>query len=125
MKYKQLIYIILLPLLSSCVTTESGTKGSFIRLVSGTSSKIAFNEESASKIEIFYQKKPNFDFVEIGIIESIAYGKDVGLKDLFPELKKQAFLVGGKAIHKIQLKRHNQTGDTLHATAIAIIKKSQ
>jgi len=123
MKSKLLIHIILLSLLSACATTKSGTKGSFIRLVSDANSKITFNKDSASKIEIFYQKKPDFDFIEIGIIESIAYGKDVGLKDLFPELKKQAFLVGGKAIHKIQLKRHNQTGDTLHATAIAIIKK--
>ncbi|MCP3925435.1 MAG: hypothetical protein GY714_22925 [Desulfobacterales bacterium] len=123
MKLKLLICVLFFVFLSSCFSIKTMTKGSFIRLIPNTKPEITFNEESASKIEVFYQKKPNFEYIEIGIIESIAYGGDVGLKDLFPELKKQAFLAGGEAIHKIQLKRHNQTGDTLHATAVAIVRK--
>ena len=81
------------------------------------------NQGSLAEIKIFYQEKPTFEFTEVGIVEALAYGKDVGLNDLFPELKKQAVLVGGEAIHKIEIKRHNQTGDTMHATAVAIVPK--
>ena len=123
MKSRLVFFSALIIMLSSCVSTKSVTKGSYIRLVPTEKSEITYNEEQASKIEIFYQKEPTFEFSEIGIVESIAYGSEVGLKDLFPELKKQAYLAGGEAIHKIQLKRHNQTGDTLHATAVAIVKK--
>ncbi len=121
-----LLYIVLAFFFIACSANNTNTvttNGSFIRLINGSTKKIRYSKEQATKVKVFYQKKPDFNFIEIGIVEAIAYGDNVGLKDLFPELKKQAYLAGGIAIHKIELRRFDQTGNAMHATAIAINKK--
>ncbi len=120
MNMRNIFYFIIFSLITACAPT---TKGSYIRLLPHTTAPAEVNEASLASIKVFYQQKPDFEFTEIGIIEALAYGSNVGLKDLFPELKKQAVLVGGKAIYKIEINRHNQTGDIMHATAVAIIPK--
>lgn len=107
--------------LTSCASTKTTTKGSYIRFpqkdLAGTNNKV-----KTEKVEIYYKKSPPYKFVEIGIVEAIAHGKEAGLVDLFPELQKQAAIIGSSAVYKIELQRYNQTGDALHATGIAIKK---
>ena len=125
MKLKTILSLALFLTLASCsaMQTKTTTKGSYIRLISQKSDQIQPSQDKIDRIKVFYKKNPDFKFVEVGIVEAIAMGSDVGLQDLFPELKKQAVLVGGEAIHKIEMNRYNQTGDTLHATAVAIVHK--
>ena len=123
MNYRFILFAFIVFAVTACVPVTSKTKGSYIRLLPHASAPAEVNEGLLAGIKVFYQEKPGYEFTEVGIIEALAYGKDVGLKDLFPELKKQAVLVGGKAIYKIEIKRHNQTGDTMHATAVAIVPR--
>lgn len=116
------VYLTTIVLISACAPTAK-TKGSYINLAPPITTPAEVNETSLADIRVFYQEKPDFEFTEIGIIEALVYGSDAGLKDLFSELKKQAILAGGKAIYKIDIKRHNLMGDTLQATAVAVTPK--
>ena len=119
MKARLIIIIFVLFTLGSCVP-KTVTKGSYIKLGNNISDAIKIEP---SNVIVFYKKQPDFEFTEIGIVEGIAIGNKAGLKDLVPELQRQASMMGGTAIYKIEIQRHNQTGNALHATAIAIIRK--
>jgi hypothetical protein len=119
MKTKLTVWAGVLFLLVAC-TQQTITRGSFIRLQSEAPKNAAV---SSSAITVFFKQEPDFDYLEIGIVEGIAIGKNAGLGDLIPELQRQAALMGAAAIHKIEIQRYNQTGDALHATAVAIVKK--
>lgn len=107
--------------LTSCASTKTLTKGSHIKFSHKNSTNLN-NEVKSSNVEILYKKLPNYEFIEIGVVEAIVRGKDAGLTDLFSELQKQAAIIGSSAVYKIELQRYNQTGDALHATGIAINK---
>ena len=109
-------------LVASCATNKVLIKGSHV-LLNPSETQIAKstkNPLSSEKVVVFYKKNPNFKFKEVGIVEVVASGWNSGLKDLMPELKKQAAMMGATAIYKIQIQRHNLDSDTMHATAIAI-----
>ncbi len=119
MKKQIIIMIIISMLLLSCIATKTITKGSYVNLTSNVINT-EVSAEQIGKIRIFYKTDPDFQYTEIGIVEAIARGKEAGLEDLFPELKKQAAIIGSDAVYKIEIQRYNQTGDALHATGIAI-----
>ena len=121
MTLKALLPVFILLTLTSCAPTQTITKGSYVRLPHDTQINSG-QPGNAVDILVFYKKSPDFNFIDIGIVEAIAYGKDAGLNDLLPELKNQAAKAGSDAIYKIELQRYNQTGDALHATGIAIKK---
>ena len=123
MKKEMLTGLFIMLLMISCVAQRIATKGSYIRLIPNSVSSSA-NKANESEIEIYYEKKPEYQCVEIGIVEAIAYGEEAGLKEVFEELKKQTALAGGTAVYKIEIQRYNQTGDAIHATGIAVKEKS-
>ena len=121
MKKEVLAVLFIMPLMISCVAQTTAAKGSYIRLIPNSVSSSA-NKANESEIEIYYEKKPEYQYIEIGIVEAIAYGEEAGLKEVFEELKKQTALVGGTAVYKIEIQRYNQTKDAIHATGIAVIE---
>mgnify|MGYP001567908285 CR=1 FL=1 len=123
MKLKKLTNTVLIGLTGfSAIACSHGkyvdTKGSFIYF----NSKIAqVNSKRAPEtVQVFYKTNPTTPYSEAGIVEAFAMGNEVSLQDLFPELKKQAALMNADGIVKVDLQRFNQTGDALHATAVAI-----
>lgn len=122
MKNKTILMIFALFTMISCASNETFTKGSYIRFTQDTQTGL-IKERLPAEVKIYYKKSPDYKFIEIGIVEAMAQGVDVGLVDLFPELKKQATKMGSDAVYKIELQRYNQTGDALHATGIAIKKQ--
>lgn len=122
MKKEKITFMFIMFLLISCVPQTIATKGSYIRLIPNSVSSTATNT-TESEIDIYYEKKPEYQFIEIGIVEAIAYGEEAGLKEVFKELQKQTALVGGSAVYKIEIQRYNQTRDAIHATGIAVIEK--
>jgi uncharacterized protein YcnI len=117
MKKQIAVFMVLLMCFGACQSTVV-TKGSYIRLVKPEKGAITADP---SNISVFYKKNPDFKYTEIGIVEAVAKGSQAGLEDLFIELRKQAATLGATAIYKIEIQRHDQTEESLHATAIAII----
>lgn len=105
--------------LVSCTTAPIRAKGSFIRLTPAPS----VVPIPAEQVAVFFKQTPDFPFVEIGIVEAIVHGTNAGLADLFPELQRQAAIMGADGVYKIDLQRYNQAGDALHATGIAVKKQ--
>ena len=122
MTKKNIFLIFILLTTISCAANQGGTKGSYIRW-SKIESTSTNHESNMKEVEIFYKKSPGYKFVEIGIVEAIAQGKDASLEKLIPELRKQAAKIGSDAVYKIELQRSNQMGDALHATGIALKKQ--
>lgn len=123
MNAKRLCAVAAIWVFVSCVPLPVTTRGSYIRLISPSAGPMAVSETDAAKVQIFFQKDPDFAYTEVGIVEAMAYGDHAGLGDLFPELKKQALLAGGQAVCHIQLSRQHPDGELLHATAIAIVPR--
>lgn len=121
MKKIILFFMILLVFSGSC-HMKVVTRGSYIRLQHAESETATVDPV---KIEVFYKKDPDFKYTEIGIVEAVAIGHQAGLGDLFSELQKQAADSGATAIYKIEIQRHGQSEESLHATAIAIIKAGE
>ena len=119
MKVIALFLMMAVLVFSSCVP-RFVIRGSYIKLKKITAETIL---EDPSQVLVFYKKQPDFEFTEIGIVEGIVIGQEVGLVELFTELQKQAIAAGGTAIHKIEIQRHNQAGNALHATAVVLIRK--
>lgn len=117
---KKLIAAGLVLLLLMACAPQTVTKGSFIRLSGNIPKNTGI---SPADVTVFFKQEPDFDYIEIGIVEGIALGKKAGLGDLIPELQRQAAWLGASAIHKIEIQRYSQTGDALHATAVGISKR--
>ncbi len=103
--------------LQGCVPRVA-IRGSYVYF--DPSAPIVGPTRSPAQVEVFYQREPSLPIEEIGIVEAVARGWKVSLKDLLPELQRQAAIMGSDGIHKIDIRRYDHDGEAMHATAVGI-----
>ncbi len=111
---------------TSCITAGKRFDGSYVFLSSEAKQherhlsepQQKSKDQAWQKIKIYYKERPEGKIQDMAIIEAFVSGSDVTLDDLFESLKKQAYLAGGDAIHKIEVSRYNQTGQAMAGTAV-------
>lgn len=116
----KVILLGLMAYFSSCISlTKAQTKGSYV-LLEKSIKPIKAESVNIDSVQVYFKKDPPAGTVEIGIVEATAFGREVSLQDIFPELQKQAGMIGATGIAKIELQRFDHDGDAMSATAIAI-----
>jgi hypothetical protein len=103
------------------------TTGSYLMLEGQRVPADKFKEKMKSEkaVEIFYQKDPSGEILEVGIVEAVAYGVDTSLQDLIPELQNQAQWLNADGVYKVQINRYNHNGPALHSTGVAFVYKDK
>ena len=72
------------------------------------------------QVGVFTDEVPERSFFEIGLIEAMGFGTQVKETELIPELRRQASLMGGDAIYRLEMQRFDESGGALYATAVAV-----
>ena len=114
-----LVLLLLTDMLAAACLPMSRTRGSYIYFP-GIPAVAESARKDPAAVNVFFKRDPDRSVVEIGIVEAVATGLNVSLQMVFPELTRQAGLMGADAIYKIELQRYDHAGDAMYATAIAI-----
>lgn len=127
MKLTYLMLMLSFSLLGACATLgpiKPKANGSRVALTRDYKEIKDADQVKGDSVEVFYKKNLPTPVKEIGIVEAIVYGEEVGLEALLPELRRQAALLRANAIGNIEFTRFDHGKPALHGTALAVEVKS-